>query len=193
MVFKHRDYWQTNILFYLQADLNANVFTREVGKVRGRGLLNCRTLRISLIQGHRTGTSKRYEGYPITQENVKQRQTGDIYFPAYFVKGQRSTVSLDSFTVFCGKQNWKFLRAKHQLKLNLSHSSPLRLPPEWYWQDRHLPFIQQKHDPPISSSLPTWQRYIHRSTLILFPPPFLRLPHFCSFIIFTSSKQNILR
>lgn len=193
MVIKHRDYWQTNISFYLQADLNANVFTREVGKVRGRGLLNCRTLRISLIQGHRTGTLKRYEGYPITQENVKQRQTGDIYFPAYFVIGQRSTVSLDSFTVFCGKQNWKFLRAKHQLKLNLSHSSPLRLPPEWYWQDRHLPFVQRKHDPPISSSLPTWQRYFNCSTFILFPPPLLRLPHFCSFVIFTSSKQNIFR
>ena len=100
---KHCGYWQTNISSYFHRDLNANVFTREAEKVIGRSLLNCRTLRISLIWGHRTRTLKRYEGYPITQENVKQRQTGDIYFPAYFVKGQRSTLSLDNFTVFCGK------------------------------------------------------------------------------------------
>lgn len=149
----HCDYWQTNISLYLQTDLNANGFTTEPEKVRGRSLLNCRTLRISLIQGHRTGTQKFYLGYPITQENVKQRQIGDIYLPAYFVKGQKSTLLLDSFTVFCGKQNWKLLGMERQLKLNLSDSSP-QLPPERYWQDRYVQFIQQQHRAHISASCP---------------------------------------
>lgn len=101
MSITHRDYWQTNISVCVRTALNG--FTTVAEKVRGRSLLSSRTLRITLILGHRTGTEKVYTGYPITQENVKQSQTGDIYLLAYFVKGQRSMLLLDSCGIFCGK------------------------------------------------------------------------------------------
>lgn len=49
MLIKPCDYWQTNTSLYIHTDLNANGFATEAEKVRGRSLLNCRTLRISLI------------------------------------------------------------------------------------------------------------------------------------------------
>lgn len=104
MFIMYCDYSQTNISLYVQTYLNANGFTTKAEKVRGRSLLGCR---IGLIQGHRTGTQL-YEGYPITPENAKQRQAGDIYLPAYLVKGQRSTLLLDSFIVFCGNKTGSF-------------------------------------------------------------------------------------
>lgn len=98
------DYWQTNISLHVWTDLNANGFTTLAEKVRGRSLFSCKDFKDQSNLGAQDMTEKLYEGYPITQENVKQRQTGDIYLLAYFVKGQRSTLLLDSVTVFCGNK-----------------------------------------------------------------------------------------
>ena len=89
MVIKHCGYWQTNISSYLHTDLNANVFTREAEKVIGRSLLNCRTLRISLIQGHRTRTSKRYEG-PNHFQHALCRQVSKILHVPFGCRHVRS-------------------------------------------------------------------------------------------------------
>lgn len=45
----HCDYWQTNISLYVRTDLNADGFITVAETVRGKCLLNCKTLRISLI------------------------------------------------------------------------------------------------------------------------------------------------
>lgn len=171
------DYWQTNISLYVQTDLNANGFTTEAEKVRGRSLLNCKILRISLIQGHRTGTSKLYQGYPITQENVKQRQIGDIYLPAYFMKGHESTLFSRQLHCFLWEIEVKFLGVEHQLKLNLSGSSS-QLPPERSWQDRHLQLTQQQQEAHSWPSFHVAKLPRPAPILILFPPPFPRLPSF---------------
>lgn len=101
MLIVYCDYWQTNISLHVQIDLNVNGFTTLAEKVRGRSLFSCKDFKDQSNLGTQDMSEKFYEGYPITQENVKQRQTGDIYLLAYFLKGQRSTLLLDSVTVFC--------------------------------------------------------------------------------------------
>lgn len=104
----HRYYWQNSISGCVRTGLNVDGFTTVAEKVRGRSLLSSRTLRISLIWGHRTGTQKLCAGYPMTRENVRQSQTGDIYLLAYFVKGHGSMLLLDSYSIFCGNTTGSF-------------------------------------------------------------------------------------
>lgn len=49
MSIMHCDYWQTNISLYVLTALNADGFTTVAETARGKSLLHCKTLRISLI------------------------------------------------------------------------------------------------------------------------------------------------